>query len=215
MSIHIRILSRHVWLFEFVGSHRFKRLRSIPKKILFLDLDGTLWPDKGPGEILKFQRLSKEWRVYISQVKREGYDLAIFTNQTLFCRSSKFHISKLFRYLWNLGKLFYEIRPVAFLVCHHHPNAQFEALKLDCSFRKPAPALMHHILNRFQYDAGLSFLIGDKITDAISGNLAGIGSSILKVSPEMFFCNVSGNYPDSCYAFFKPLYSDAPAVLHG
>lgn len=213
MRIASLVLSRHVWVIDPLSMVRGKLLRQAHQKMLFLDLDGTLWPDSGPGAILKSQRISKNWKKYISQAKRDGYYVAIFTNQTFFSRNPKFLIWELFLYVWSLGKLFCVTRPALFLVCHHHPNAQFGPLKLDCSFRKPSPVSIQYVLKQLRCDPQLSLFIGDRISDAIAGNLAGLQTNLVKVNPEMFVCNVSGNYPDSCYAFFKPIYSDNPSDL--
>ena len=213
MRIASLVLSRHVWVINHLSVVRGRLLKQAHRKMLFLDLDGTLWPDSGSGAILKCQRISKDWKKYISQAKRDGYHVAIFTNQTLFSRNPKFLIWEFLLYVWSLGKLFCVTRPAVLLVCHHHPNAQFAPLKLDCSFRKPSPVSIQYVLRRLRCEPQLSFLIGDRISDAIAGNLAGLQTNLVKVNPEMFVCNVSGNYPESCYAFFKPSYTDNPSNL--
>jgi D-glycero-D-manno-heptose 1,7-bisphosphate phosphatase len=49
--------------------------------------------------------------------------------------------------------------------CPHHPEAQIDALRLDCDCRKPKPGLIRQAQDRFPIDLARSFVIGDKSAD--------------------------------------------------
>jgi histidinol-phosphate phosphatase family protein len=58
--------------------------------------------------------------------------------------------------------------------CPHHPQAQIDALRLDCDCRKPKPGLIRQALARFDIDLARSYVVGDKSADV--GMAAGVGA---------------------------------------
>jgi D-glycero-D-manno-heptose 1,7-bisphosphate phosphatase len=57
--------------------------------------------------------------------------------------------------------------------CPHHPNATVAAYQQDCRCRKPRPGLIDDAAKDFDVDVGLSFMIGDRMTDIEAGMRAG------------------------------------------
>ena len=74
------------------------------KSAMFLDLDGTIWPDRGPGSILLDESLAMVDIKTILELKRKFDFLIIVTNQTLFSMSKQINQEVLLRYKNKISK---------------------------------------------------------------------------------------------------------------
>lgn len=63
--------------------------------------------------------------------------------------------------------------------CPHLPEGNVAAFALDCECRKPAPGMIHDLLNAWPVDPAHSFLIGDKPSDVAAAQAAGIAGHML------------------------------------
>lgn len=175
------------------------------QKILFLDIDGTIWPDQGPGQILKMTR-PRFRNCKDTQVEIDA-KVVFVTNQTLFARSEKVGFWVFVTYIFRIAKLCREFGAVAFLVCHHHANAKNPRLRIDCSYRKPSNKMIKSLASKTNIELSSSVFVGDRITDAKCSNSAGIGQSILISNKDMFNINESGSSHFLKYAFFSVSYN--------
>lgn len=201
-----RFLDRHVWIVPYLKKGR-EDLEANPKgrKVFFLDIDGTIWPDRGPGQILREPvRVSKEFRDVLA---KRAIKVVFVTNQTLFARSEKISLLDFISYIIRVARLCYKFGALAFLVCHHHGNADNSRLRIDCSYRKPSNKMIYLLASKENIDLGSSVFVGDRITDARSGNLAGVSKCILLVNEEMFMINEYARTNSISYAFFSVSYN--------
>lgn len=164
------------------------------KQVIFLDADGVLWPDLGAGSILTSYNLGRvalqEFAASLSE--RNSYLLSIVTNQTLAARGSiayEIFSSKVSDYF---NKLIEEGLIDNFEVCFHHPKADYLELRKICECRKPSPGMLLSTLTKFNLSSFQAFFIGDRITDMIAADAAGITHKILILSNKSMEMNDSG-----------------------
>lgn len=147
---------------------------------IFLDADGTLWKDEGPGSIFAFS----DYSGLSLKLKRLGIlfnldQFIIISNQTCVARgiseeeTLKAKIDDLIQHLKS-----YSIN-VFFAYCPHHPNAEVERYRIKCLCRKPAPGLILSIASNMGINLSMSVMIGDRITDAQAASRAGIPRTYL------------------------------------
>jgi hypothetical protein len=75
------------------------------KRAVFIDLDGTLWPDMGPGSILKNPVIDMGVILRLNQLSNAGYLLIGITNQTYFGYRSELNPVSIFRYRYKLRRI--------------------------------------------------------------------------------------------------------------
>ena len=163
---------------------------------IFLDADGVLWEDVGPGGVLNGEHHSIQNLGLLPSLEHKKHLRIVVSNQTLAARNEigyvKFKLTTriFFRRLIKLKLL------SDFAICYHHPNAKNIFLKKNCKCRKPLPGLINSMVKKHNITPEKSFLIGDRITDIQSGTAAGIRSLYLIVNPRMLEINVnSSNRP--------------------
>jgi D-glycero-D-manno-heptose 1,7-bisphosphate phosphatase len=167
-------------------------LRSRRKKAcLFLDADGVLWEDNGPGTILRFPAICGEALDMILKFSEDNdYLVIVVTNQTSAARNL-ISLNSLRELLYVFFKQSQNIAKIdAVYVCFHHPNAENPELAVNCDCRKPSPEMIYRASRKFNIDLSKSFFVGDRVTDMQSAHLAGVGQSFLLVNSKMFEVNV-------------------------
>lgn len=67
--------------------------------------------------------------------------------------------------------------------CPHHPHKGYEGeipeLKFDCDCRKPKPGMLIQASKDFNFDLGLSWMIGDAENDVKAGINAGCHTALI------------------------------------
>jgi D-glycero-D-manno-heptose 1,7-bisphosphate phosphatase len=142
-------------------------------KAVFLDRDGTINVDFGyvfKPEDLKFidgvenslKRLVDAGYLLIVITNQSGVGRGYFTEQ----EAVDFNV-----YLSNKLKQS-DISITDFYMCVHSPQE-------DCDCRKPSPKLINEAIKKYNIDATLSFMLGDKESDVQSGKNAGLRSMLV------------------------------------
>lgn len=149
---------------------------------IFIDLDGTLWPDLGPGTILENQSLV-QYEIQILQIFSDlGYLLIGITNQTFFGYESKIKLSRVLKYRRRLKNIIEIFSFDSLFICHHHPKSQIPYLRSSCPNRKPGIGSIQWAIDTHNIDISKSFILGDRITDMLAGQAAGIPHRLLIVN---------------------------------
>lgn len=167
---------------------------------IFVDVDGTLWPDKGPGSI--FHEI--DLRALSSQLQDLCNSASIHrvfavSNQTCVARGLctleqlRVRVSHIEDNIRSYGVKF------DFRYCIHHPQATNIEYRIECDCRKPSPQMVIDISREFSIDLNRSIFIGDRITDAQSASRAGIKQIFLIYNEKMFEPNI--NQTDEKYTF--------------
>lgn len=170
---------------------------------LFLDFDGTLWADQGPGGILKYEGLQFVSLDNIDSSSLRKQSRFGISNQTLFAYESRMNFKAYFAYRRAVRKLINQFQFDAISICNHHPEAQNLYLRKNCPYRKPNPSSIISLARCFRISKLNSILVGDRITDIIAGNEAGIGRNLLVRNEKAFEKNRTGTYliPKRNFAF--------------
>jgi histidinol phosphatase-like enzyme len=144
-------------------------------------LDGTLWEDAGPGRILDLsaQKTAQDKLVNLPLHFAKKPKVFIITNQTAAARGICFYPLFWFRVTFFLKYLRFIKITNGFSVCYHHPKAKSRFLRKDCSCRKPLPGGIYYIINKYNLENSDKWLIGDRITDILAGETAGINRKFL------------------------------------
>jgi D-glycero-D-manno-heptose 1,7-bisphosphate phosphatase len=155
-------------------------------EILFLDLDGVLWPDEESSKITKI-RIDKEIKSGLKKIAGEVGPIIVITNQTLGAR--KFRNLKFYKLmLWVKFTLLLILNPTiqGVFLCFHHPHSRFEAYRQFCECRKPGSFLFTEALSFFESEANSAICIGDRITDMYAASGAGVQTNHLLAGDRMF-----------------------------
>lgn len=190
-------------LVPFLLPHHFFSYKTIVKKFvsqfflfkranaLFVDVDGTLWPDLGRGSILKVNSLREEMRHWFLEQNSKFDHIILVTNQTLFAAKGNTSIKTIRLYRKRMKKLLRDSSATLIKVCNHHPDAANPFLRKDCPHRKPNPIAIHFIVKLLRIDVSQSAFIGDRIDDIATGLAANIRSNYLIANPKALVLNKS------------------------
>ena len=142
-------------------------------KTIFLDRDGVI--NKEINYLHKIDDFEFIDGIFdaCQYFQRLGYKIIIITNQSGIFRGyyNESHYQELTQ--WMLSQ--FEINNISILDifhCPHGPNS-------TCSCRKPKPGMLISAKKTYNIDMKNSWMIGDKETDIIAANAAGINNTIL------------------------------------
>jgi len=145
-------------------------------RAIFFDKDGVINSDKGISGNFEPVELYPEIAVLMAEFRIRGYRIFVVTNQPVVARGLMSE-AELEEYLGKFEKLILEKNSGAIIdkiyYCPHHPNANIEKYRVRCECRKPRPGMILKAAEEFALNLNESFMIGDRISDIISGSLAG------------------------------------------
>ena len=168
-------------------SHR--RIKNSTSNAIFLDCDGTLWPDSGPGCFLDQSLLNLPHLNQVFNLSRKYDVVFLITNQSFFARSSNYSIQDLTRFFLFYRKLACIFHAYAVLICLHHPEAQNNSLRVRCDFRKPNSKMFWMAESLADFDYTKSLILGDRISDIYSGYRSGLADCVALYNKDFFSHN--------------------------
>ncbi len=150
-------------------------------KAVFLDRDGVI-----TEEVEHLHRI--EDIAFIPQVldalqllTKSSYKRIIISNQGVvgrgICTEKEFW--KLHGYIAAEMEKF-GIRIDGYYYCFHHPTAGKGGYLMECNCRKPNIGLLEKAAEKFKIDFSRSYMIGDKMSDILTGNRAGCKTILVK-----------------------------------
>jgi len=148
--------------------------------VLFLDRDGVINVNLG----YVHTPAQTQWVPGIfelcSAAQAKGLALVVATNQAGIARGY-YDVTAFEAYTqWMHGQFFERgIAIAATLFCPHHPDAGDGPFTMDCPCRKPAPGMFLDAARRYPIDLEHSLLVGDKVSDMVAGQAAGVGRLFL------------------------------------
>jgi D-glycero-D-manno-heptose 1,7-bisphosphate phosphatase len=177
---------------------------------LFLDRDGVINVDYGYVHQEKDFHFIPGVFELVRTANNLNFHVVVITNQAGIARGyySQSTFSRLTQ--WMLER-FGEVGACIDAVyhCPHHPTEGLGLNKLDCFCRKPHPGLLLQAIADLDIVASHSILIGDKPSDLIAGQNAGVPHLFLLTHQHL--PGQRSDLPDSAVAI-RHLYD--PALLH-
>ena len=171
-------------------------IEKVRQVAFFLDRDGVINPDHGYlHKIEDFEFLPGVFEA-CRMILQIGFKIVIVTNQAGIGRG--YYTEAQFEELtaWMIGRFNQEgieISDVQF--CPHHPEAGLGKYKKDCSHRKPNPGMLLAAAKKLDISLSGSVLVGDKISDMLAGENAGVQS--------LFYVNNSESEGDKSEDFIR------------
>lgn len=150
------------------------------RKAIFLDRDGVINVDHGyVGKIQDFEFLPGVIDS-LAYLKRSGFLLVLVTNQSGIARG--FYTEQDFHTLTAHMQNVLQEHDASFdgvYFCPHHPQAQIEAYRQNCSCRKPLPGMFIQAQQELNIDMANSWMVGDHASDLKAAQAANISNLVL------------------------------------
>lgn len=172
-------------------------------KAVFLDRDGVIIEDKDC--LYKKEDIQLTYGVEdLYALKEKGFKLLVITNQTVIARGliSEEGVNEIHTQINLMINQRFNFELDHFYTCPHHPNANLEKYRINCSCRKPLPGLILQAAKDFDIDLSQSWMIGDRISDIIAGKKAGCKTILLEREYSMNKIQGAG-YDDNILPDFK------------
>jgi D-glycero-D-manno-heptose 1,7-bisphosphate phosphatase len=177
---------------------------------LFLDRDGVVNVDHGYVHRVDEVEFVDGIFELVQLAHRNGFIVVIVTNQAGIGRG--YYTEECFQALsrWMMDRFTEAGATIdAIYHCPHHPTEGLGANKLDCQCRKPRPGLILQAMADHSIAIPYSILIGDKPSDLVAGERAGIRHLFLLNDQQL--STQSLEVPNSAVAIRDLL---DPALLH-
>lgn len=162
---------------------------------VFLDRDGVLTEEKGYVSAINELCIFAYAGECIAKIREKGYYSIVITNQSgiargLFTENDLHEMNQYLKDVTGIDAVYY---------CPHHPKGIVEQYKRICDCRKPGIGLLKQAQRDFNIDMSRSYMIGDRASDIVAGQKAGVKTILLEsgygtakleaeVSPD-YVCN--------------------------
>jgi histidinol-phosphate phosphatase family protein len=157
-------------------------------RAIFLDRDGTInryVPDLKHESQFELREGVPE---AIHAINNAGYLAIVATNQPDIAKGY-FTFADMERVHEKMRALIAPAKIDAVYVCPHHPEKGFlgevPELKIVCGCRKPKPGLLLCAAKEHSIDLAMSWMIGDSLTDIVTGQAAGARGILVAGSGSM------------------------------
>lgn len=146
------------------------------KPAVFLDRDGVLTEERGYITSVENLHLFSYTVECINQIHKKGYYAIVITNQSgiargMFTESTLQDMNEYLKRKTGIDAVYY---------CPHHPNGSVEQYRRACQCRKPGTGLLEQACRDFNIDMEHSYMAGDRASDILAGQSAGIKTILLE-----------------------------------
>jgi len=145
--------------------------------LVIFDRDGTLIEDTGyPIDPNKFIWKRRALSV-LAWLKAEGIAVAVATNQSGVARGY-FTLEQVHAFHTAMDATIQATGGLinAYAICPHLIDGTVADKAISCNCRKPKPGLINQLLEKFQVSPENAIVIGDRETDLLAGQAAGVKS---------------------------------------
>lgn len=151
-----------------------------PKKIIFLDRDGTISVDKGYNHKIEDFELEKNILPALQLLQKNGFEFIIVTNQSGIGRGI-YSEKDFWKYNDHLESELkkHGIGILKTYFSPYHPEKGIGKYKKETRCRKPNPGMLEQAEQEFTIDNKNSWIIGDKWIDVKTGKNFGIRSILV------------------------------------
>ncbi|MDP8162283.1 D-glycero-beta-D-manno-heptose 1,7-bisphosphate 7-phosphatase [Pasteurella skyensis] len=150
------------------------------QKAIFLDRDGTLNIDYDYVHKIDDFDFIEGVIPTLRKFKEKGYLLVLVTNQSgigrgIFTEEQFLELTQWFD--WSLAEQGIDFDGIYY--CPHHPEKALGEYKQECDCRKPKPGMFLQAIDELNIDPAQSFIVGDKLSDILAGENAGVKTKVL------------------------------------
>jgi len=152
-------------------------------KAIFFDRDGVLIEDTHLISKLDQVKYFNNIDSILNRLRKMEYKLFLITNQSVVARGLIQHQEAMQLNRDILKNIFDENVDQVFtdiFLCPHHPHADVPEFRKECNYRKPGPGFLNKAIARYNLDSRKCFMVGDRSSDIIAGNLAGCSTILIK-----------------------------------
>jgi histidinol-phosphate phosphatase family protein len=155
------------------------------KKAVFLDKDGTLIPDVPYNVNPELISLQDGVIEGLKLLQQAGYIFVVISNQAGVARGY-FKIEELEKVEDKLNLLFNKegIIIEKYYFCPHHIDGKIPEYTIACKCRKPKPGMILQAAKDLGISTADSWMVGDILNDAESGNRAGCKTVLINNGNE-------------------------------
>ena len=146
------------------------------KPAVFLDRDGVLTEEKSYIASIEELSIFSYTAECIKAIHQKGYYAIVITNQSGVARGlfSKKTLQEMNAFLMR------QIGVDAIYYCPHHPEGKIEQYRKICHCRKPETGMIETACLEFDVDISKSYMVGDRASDILTGQNAGIKTILLE-----------------------------------
>lgn len=143
---------------------------------VFLDRDGVLTREMSYVAALDQLEIFSYTAECVAKIKDNGYLTIVITNQSGVARGllSEEELRKMNRYLMK------ETGVDAVYYCPHYEQGIIPGYAKKCNCRKPQTGMIESACKDFHIDLSKSYMIGDRASDILTGQKAGIKTILLE-----------------------------------
>lgn len=143
---------------------------------VFLDRDGVLIEDTHLITHISQVKLFNYVGEVLAEMRGMGFKLFVVSNQTVVARGL-LSLKAAYRLHYEILRQILEQNPRAIIdanyLCPYHPDAQVIQYRKNSDLRKPGIGMLVKAADKYEIDLNHSYVIGDRPTDIIMGNMAG------------------------------------------
>ena len=146
------------------------------KPAVFLDRDGVLTEEKSYIASIEELSIFSYTAECIKAIHQKGYYAIVVTNQSGVARGlfSEKDLQEMNAFLMK------QIGVDAIYYCLHHPEGKIEQYRKICHCRKPETGMIETACVEFDIDIAKSYMVGDRASDILTGQNAGIKTILLE-----------------------------------
>lgn len=151
------------------------------EKAVFLDRDGVIVENingEAPTKASDLKLINISIQV-IKRLQKKGFKVIVISNQPdvalgLISEKTKTELVRKFKEL-----LLKENIKIDIYYCFHHARGINIKYTKNCSCHKPKPGMLLKVINKYDIDPKLSYMVGDRASDIKAGSLAGVRTVLL------------------------------------
>lgn len=189
-------------MIEPMANHSMTQMRPA----VFLDRDGVLCTEKGYVIRVEELELVPFAKACIDLLHQCGFLTICITNQSAVARGmmSEEALQRINRYLLQ------ELSLDALYYCPHYPSAGGK-FGVTCNCRKPKTGMIEQAVREFYIDRERSYLVGDRASDILCGQNAGVKTVLVEsgYGTERLEQSVQADFVcDNLLVFVKKIYKE-------
>jgi len=175
------------------------------EKGVFLDRDGVINPNvfnKSTGE-WESPHYPEDFKLFpwavqsLQKLQENKFKLFLISNQPSYAKGkTSMENLKAIHEKFHSILIDNQIYFTEYFYCYHHPQGIVPELSVECGCRKPGILFLMEAKRKYSLDMNLSWMIGDRDSDIISGQKAGMRTIMILNQEELQLKKMVQSTPD-------------------